>query len=241
MVVSRGIFEKKRITVPYNRIQAIHVTEGIIRQPLGYASLHLESAGYGDDKGTGSIVMFPLIRRNKILNLLNDVLPDYQKEHEGIRPPSRSLRRYLFRSAFFITAATAALYWGMNFNLWIWIFPVLSVYWGWLKYKDAAAASGDDILVMRSRRLSKSTAYIKKNRVQDATLIQSPFQRMRNLCSIQVYVASGDHGKSFRVRDLEYDDGLKLLNDVRKNGVEFSDLLDEQIVSGKVPLPGWNL
>ena len=35
VVVSRGIFEKKRITVPFNRIQAIHITEGIIRQPLG--------------------------------------------------------------------------------------------------------------------------------------------------------------------------------------------------------------
>ncbi len=239
IVVSRGIFEKKRITVPYNRIQAIHVTEGIIRQPLGYASIHLESAGYGDGKGTGSIVLFPLIRRSEILHLLNDLLPDYQKEHEGIRPPKRALRRYLFRSAFFITAATALLYWGMNFNLWIWIFPVLSVYWGWLKYQDAAAAAGDDILVLRSRRLSKSTAYIKKKRIQDATLIQSPFQRMRNLCSIQMYVASGDHGKSFRVKDLEYNDGLKLLNDVRKNGIEFSELVDEQVVNKKVPLPGW--
>jgi putative membrane protein len=237
VVVSRGIFEKKRITVPYNRIQAIHITEGIIRQPLGYASLHLESAGYGDDKGTGSIVLFPLIRQINIIPLLNEVLPDYQKELDGIKPPLRSLRRYLLRSALPVTVVTAVLYWFLNLNILIWILPAASVYWGWLKYRDAAIGWGEDIFLMRSRRLSKSTAYIKKKRVQDATVIQSPFQKWRNLCSVQVYVASGDQGKSFIVRDIELEDGMKLLYQVRKNGArELSYPADE---SNAVLLPGW--
>jgi putative membrane protein len=237
IVVSRGIFEKKRITVPYNRIQAIHVTEGIIRQPLGYASLHLESAGYGDDKGTGSFVLFPLIKRSRILPLLDDVLPDYQKELEGIKPPARSLRRYMFRAAFLITSITAILYWVLNLNIWIWVLPVISLYWGWLKYQDTALGWGDDILLLRSRGLSKSTAYIKKKRVQDVTFSQSPFQRWRNLCSIQVYVASGDQGKSFRVRDIEEADGMKLLVEVRKNGIELTE--ESESEPNRIMLPGW--
>lgn len=237
LVVSRGIFEKKRITVPFNRIQAIHITEGIIRQPLGYASLHLESAGYGDDKGTGSIVLFPLIKQKNIIPLLDEVLPDYQKEMDGIKPPSRSMRRYLLRSSLPVTAATAVLYWLLNFNILIWILPVASVYWGWLKYRDAAVGWGTDIFLMRSRRLSKSTAYIKKRRIQDATIIQSPFQKWRNLCSVQVFVASGDQGKSFTVRDIEIDDGMKLLYQVRKNGTgELAHPTDE---SNAILLPGW--
>lgn len=237
LVVSRGIFEKKKITVPYNRIQALHVTEGIIRQPLGYATLHLESAGYGDDKGTGSIVLFPLIKRSNILPLLNEVLPDYQKEITGITPPPRSIRRYIFRSAVLVTAITAGLYWGLQFNALIWILPAVSVYWGWLKYRDAALGWGDDSLLLRSRGLSKSTAYIKKKRVQDATFIQSPFQRWRNLCSVQIYVASGDQGRSFRVRDLEADDGLRLLDEVRKNGTPVAKEIPEQ--PNTILLPGW--
>ena len=239
IVVSRGIFEKKRITVPYNRIQAIHITEGMIRQPLGYASLHLESAGYGDDKGTGSFVLFPLIRRKRILPLLNEILPDYQKELEGITPPPRSLRRYMFRSAFLITSITAGIYWGLGFNLWVWVLPVVSLLWGWLKYKDAALGWGDDILLLRSRGLSKSTAYIKKKRVQDITYSQSPFQRFRKLCSVQVYVASGDQGKSFSVRDIEQTDGLKLLEKVRKNGVVVVGESESDREINKVMLPGW--
>ncbi|MCC5913012.1 MAG: PH domain-containing protein [Balneolaceae bacterium] len=239
LVISRGIFEKKRITVPYNRLQAIHVAEGMIRQPLGYASLHLESAGYGDEKGTGSIVLFPLIHRKKILALLDDVFPDYTKEMEGIRPPKRSLRRYLFRSAFIVTTITAGLYWLLELNNWIWILPALSLVWGWLKYKDAAAAWGRDLLILRSRAFSKTTAYIKKNRVQDVSLSQSWIQRFRRLCTIQVHVASGDQGKSFTVRELDLDEAYLLVKEL-KGGVSMNELLREQEENVRwIALPGW--
>lgn len=241
IVVSRGIFEKKRITVPYNRIQAIHVSEGIIRQPLGYASVHLESAGYGDDKGSGSFVLYPLIKRTDLLQLLNNVVPDYRKEMTGFRLPKRSLRRYLFRSAILVTFITGLLFWFLDLNIWIWVLPVLSVLWGWLRYKDAAIGWHKDILLIRSRFLSKSTAYIKKNRVQDASITQSIFQRWRNLCSVKVYVASGDHGKSFRINDLELSDGYHLLRELRKNDhiIQLPEIDSDNKERPVIQLPGW--
>ena len=240
IVILRGIFEKKRITVPYNRIQAVHITEGIIRQPLGYASLQLESAGYGDDKGTGSITMFPLIRQENIYSFLKGVVPEYQKKMDGIKPPKRALRRYLFRSAFIITAVTVALYWVLELNNWIWILPVLSVYWGWLKHRDAAAGWDDDMFILRSRMLSKSTAFIMRNRVQDATLSVSFFQKYRNLCTVQVFVASGDQGKSFSVRDIEREDGYKLLRQVKKSSSVMEVVTDNELVTDRISLPGWH-
>lgn len=242
IVVSRGIFEKKRITIPYNRIQAIHVAEGMIRQPLGYASLHLESAGYGDEKGSGSFVLFPLIGKGDIQTLLEDVLPDYNRGVEGMKPPSRSLRRYIFRSSVLVTFITGVLYWLLSLNMWIWLLPLFSVFWGWIRYKDAAAGWDGDLFVIRSRFISKSTAYIKKKRIQDFTLQQSFFQRQRELCSVRMYVASGDHGKSFGVSDLELNDGWRALNEARKvaeSGGLDSDSSDTEPDSRRVLLPGW--
>lgn len=239
MVISRGILEKKRLTIPYNRIQAVHVSEGIIRQPLGYASAHIESAGYGDDKGTGSIVLFPLLRRDRLTGFLNQILPDYEKELQGIRPPARAARRYMFRSGFAITAVTAALYWLLSLNNWIWIFPVLSVYWGWLRYRDAAAATGDDILLIRSRGLAKSTAYIKKNRIQDISFSQSWIQRYKKLCTLHVYVASGDQGKSFSVTDLEVQEGFHLFKELKKHKNAYEEFAGLQEPEYKLELPGW--
>ncbi|WP_158278737.1 PH domain-containing protein [Rhodohalobacter mucosus] len=239
MVISRGIFEKKRLTIPYNRIQAVHISEGIIRQPLGYASVHIESAGYGDDKGTGSIVLFPLMKRDELLLFLNDILPDYQKLHEGVRPPARAARRYMIRASVVITAITAALYWLLSLNNWVWIIPALSVYWGWLRYRDAAAALSEDVLVIRSRQLAKNTAYIKRKRIQDATISQSWIQCFRNLCTVTVHVASGDQGKSFSVTDLEAAEGRFLLKELKGHGMSYGDLQDIPAPEFTVKLPGW--
>lgn len=242
IVISRGIFEKKRSTVPFNRIQAIHISEGIIRQPLGYASIHLESAaGYGDDRGTGSILFFPLIKRDRVLSLLDEVLPDYQKEVNALKPPTRSLRRYIFRSTFLVVAITTGVWWWLNLNLLIWIFPLLAVFWGWLNYNDTALGWNDDLFALRSRTLSKSTAYIKKKRVQDVSVSQSPFQRYRDLCSVQVYVASGDRGKSFSVRDVELEDGLKVLEQLRIEGVNttIGESFEPETGRQVIQLPGW--
>lgn len=240
LIISRGIFEKKRITVPYKRIQAIYVNEGLLRQPLGFGSVHLESAGYGDDKGTGSIMLFPLISHNKISKLLHEILPSYDVRMNGFGPPVRAARRYIFRSAFLLTVITAGIYWVLFPTNWIWLLPILSIGWGWLKYKDAAVAWDENALILRNRNLSKTTSIVKRDRIQDVSVSESWIQRYRNLCTLQVYVASGDHGKSFVVQDLERDEVFELLKELQKNNYQFStdDTIEEK-QGPNVIIPSW--
>ncbi len=241
LIISRGIFEKKRITVPYKRIQAIYVNEGLLRQPLGFGSVHLESAGYGDDKGTGSIMLFPLISRNKISKLLNEVLPSYDVRINGFRPPLRAARRYIFRSAFLLSVITAAIYWVLFPTNWIWLLPILSIAWGWLKYRDAGVAWDEETMVLRNRNLSKTTSIVKRDRIQDVSVSESWIQRYRNLCTLQVYVASGDHGKSFVVQDLEREQVFELLKELQKNNYQFKTdrAIDEKATPGVI-IPSWS-
>ena len=44
--ISRGLLERIQTTVPYNRIQAIKSTEGLLRQPFGLESISIISAGH---------------------------------------------------------------------------------------------------------------------------------------------------------------------------------------------------
>ena len=238
MVISRGVFEKKRITVPYKRIQALFVTEGIIRQPLGYCSVHIHSAGYGDEQGSGAIVLFPLLKRKRVESLIEKVAPHYNIELTGINPPSRALRRYIFRSAALLTLITGVIYWLLPLTLWIWLIPVLSVYWGWLKYRDAAIGWDDENVVISSRTISRKTAIVKRDRIQDVSVSSSLIQQYRDLCSADVYVASGDHGSSFSVEDIELRDGEEYLNAINSNKQVQKQRPEERFVSS-VLLPGW--
>jgi putative membrane protein len=60
--IERGLLECHETTVPLARIQAITVVEGVLRQPLGYATLRVESAGFGAEEGV-STALFPLLPR----------------------------------------------------------------------------------------------------------------------------------------------------------------------------------
>jgi uncharacterized membrane protein YdbT with pleckstrin-like domain len=93
-------------------------------------------------------------------------------------------------------------------------------------------------VVISSRSISRKTAIVKRDRIQDVSVSSSLIQQFRDLCSADVYVASGDHGSSFSVEDIELKDGEKYLDaintskQVEKRGVE-------ERLTHAILLPGW--
>jgi putative membrane protein len=211
MVISRGIFEKKRITVPFNRIQAVRVVEGIMRQPLGYATIYVESAGYGDQQGSGSVVLMPLIKKSEIQPLIQKILPEYGFLEDLITPPKRAVTRYIIRSSVVLGMIIFGIYWFLEAPAMIWIFMIPGFFWGWLRHRDAAAGIDRERIMIRSRVLSLSTAVVRRKRAQDMSSIASWIQRYRKLANLEVSVASGDQGRSFSVQELDEQDAERLL------------------------------
>lgn len=209
LVISRGLFERTQLTVPFNRIQAVQIKEELMRQPFGYASLVIESAGYGKSQGN-STTLFPLIKRKEMYDFLEEVLPEYNVAIEGDKdkkPPRRSLRRYLLRM----------IWWSLPVILILWsIFPSYGIYGlfllvpalllGYQQYRDAGIRSEDHTVVLSARLLSKTTAIVKKYRMQATVLKQNPFQSRLQLRDFTVHVASGNQGRSFTVRDFDEQD-----------------------------------
>src|SRR5215208_1166294 len=76
LYIRRGLLERREATIPLARIQALRVVEGLLRQPLGLASLRVESAGYGEDAGV-STTLFPLLPRKEVQALLAGAAPEF--------------------------------------------------------------------------------------------------------------------------------------------------------------------
>ena len=47
-----GVFWKKRITVPYNKITNIDITQGPLQRAFGIGTIHVQTAGAGGQQGT---------------------------------------------------------------------------------------------------------------------------------------------------------------------------------------------
>lgn len=203
LLISRGLFERTQLTIPFNRIQAVQIKEEVLRQPLGYASLVIESAGYGESEGN-STTLFPLLAKPQIYNFIDKVIPDYQMEiSEKNRVPSIGLRRYLFRMLWITLPVILVVWSSIPYGVFSWFLLIPALLLGYQQYRDAEISRGEDTLVLTFRLLSKTTAMVKKYRMQSCQIQQNPFQKRLSLSNFTVHVASGNQGRAFTVRDVD--------------------------------------
>ena len=202
LVIQRGLFERKTMTIPYKRIQAIRIVDGILRQPFGYATLYVESAGFGDEGGQ-STVLFPLIAKSQVADFISEMVPEYNDAAELIKPPPRAVTRYMVKTALPVLIIAGILILAFAENYFLLLIAVPAAIWGVLRFKDARIGTTDRTLVMRFRRLARTTALIKRYRIQSADTSANPFQRRRDLISVSATVASGSSGTTFTVDELD--------------------------------------
>lgn len=201
--IQSGLLERKHITIPFNRIQAVRFVEGILRQPFGFGMVYVESAGFEQQNKEKSIVLFPLMRKSELEKYFGEYLPDYEDEKEVTTPPERAFWRYLRRPNYLVLAGALALWYVWEYG-WILFFLLIPfTILGWLRYMDASVTKGKNTLILKYRVLARHTAFIKRNRVQVSESTINPFQKRKLLSTIKVTAASGAGGRSFKVEDME--------------------------------------
>lgn len=220
LYIRRGLLERREATIPLARIQAVRISEGLLRQPFGLAMLRVESAGYGEDAGV-STTLFPLLPRRQAQALLEAVAPEFAVEPALTPLPRRARRRYAFRAAvpvLFIVAVSAAPIYLASRSVALASLPLLlvipGVLHGLLRHRAAGYALVADRLVVRSRLLSRTTSIAPRKRLQSRGSVRSPFQRRLRLATFEARVASGGGGSDLRVVDLDHDSARALLQDL---------------------------
>ncbi|TGB05385.1 hypothetical protein E4663_10475 [Halobacillus salinus] len=197
LIITRGWLEKKQTTIPINRIQGLRIDENIIRQPLGYASVTIISAGGAIMQGDeNQLRLLPFIKKAEISAVMQRILEDYTIDVEFSRPPRRALPRYIVRQSW--------LFWIAVIPVSIYFFPLglLSILvalgataLGWLAYYDAGWNLTGKQLTLRSRSILKQTFIMKKHRIQSAYKKQTILQKRIELSHIQVALKSGAGGQ----------------------------------------------
>ncbi len=223
--IAYGLLDRRRSTIPLARIQAITMTEGLMRQPFGLATLRIESAAYG--KATAeSGVLFPLVRTREVLPLLQRACPTFAAASIGPGGsalqslPRRALRRYVLPAAGRVAAlaavacAVAALAPGVPW--WIGVPGLLLVLpatlHGLLAYRDAGwAIDEDERIVVRGRGISRRTMVTARRRLQHRQVVRGPFQRRARLATLRAAVAASGGGGNLTLVHLDEGVAFSLL------------------------------
>jgi putative membrane protein len=208
LVITRGLLEKWQFTIPLNRIQAIRISENLIRQPLGYASAYVESAGGSAlDQESSRVIILPIVKKKKIPGLLEPHLTDYHFRVDVSPAPSRAYVRYLFKGWLFVLPIIITAIWFLRpWGYGTLVLLAVSALWSFLKYKDAGWSLDNGMLTFRYRSIVKNTVYMRKNKVQSFSVKESFFQRNRKLATVEAIVKSGHGGAGGKVIDVEKKD-----------------------------------
>lgn len=205
LVISQGLLERRQITIPINRIQAIRLSESMVRQMTGYASVFVESAGGTSIHSEGSSIgLFPMIKINQIHSILKPFLKDYKIMFDLKPIPKRAMLLYILRTWYIVVPIVIASI--LFFKLWgsLSLILLLGVtIWAILKYRDAGWKIEDQQLSIRYRSFIRHTFFIEKNKIQAIKIQESYFQRKRKLATIKAFIKSGKGTEWGSVRDID--------------------------------------
>ncbi|MDM5329330.1 PH domain-containing protein [Neobacillus sp. CF12] len=220
LVISQGLLEKRQITIPLTRIQAIRINENIVRQWLGYGSVIVESAGGSAANQEGSkVLLLPLVKLHTIGQILGPYLTDYQLTSSFHPVPKRARARYIFRSWIIVVpVVVVSIVFLKAWGLLSLIILAWFTFWGILKYKDAGWCLGEQQLNLRYRTIVRTTVFMKKNKIQSLEAKEGYFQKRKQLGSIEAFVKVGFGGAGGRVIDMERNDVNKVYSWFSREG-----------------------
>lgn len=212
IVITRGLLEKKRVTVPLNRVQSVRVIENPFRQLFGYANVVIDNAGGGIGEGA-KINLFPIINRKSVEQPLNELFPELLLQEPKNKLPLRS-RRFYYRIHYIwaIPVVAALSYFLFPYGLISLILLPTVWLWGIWHHRSAAYEIDDNQLTMRFREFSLQTVYMKKKRIQSMVIKQNYFHRKRKVATVSAAVKSGIGAFFAQVRHMEEKEAERILD-----------------------------
>src|SRR5699024_1938113 len=136
--------EKKQITIPLKRVQAVGIEESLLRQPFGFAVIYVEVAGGSLEKGEDfSTALFPILKINDVDDFIERYLPTYKSSVTKLNQPSyRHMSHYLFLSSFlFLIFSCVFIFILPHFICIAFLLLAVGFLQGFLKYKDSFYAN----------------------------------------------------------------------------------------------------
>ena len=207
IVLTRGLLEKKKVTIPIGRVQGVRIVENPLRQLFGYCTVIVESAGGSIDDQDKKIRLFPLVKKSKIKQPLNQLFADFDFEPVWTTSPQRA-KPFYYRVDFMwiVPVIVGVSYFYYPYGLLSLLLVPLFILLGLWQHRSAGISLTRNQLSLRYRSISKYTFFIEKKRMQSLKMRQSPFQKRKALASIETTIKSGMLGATAQVEHLQIEE-----------------------------------
>lgn len=224
--IEAGLLERRQVSMPITRIQAVRIEESWLRRLFGLAAIEVDTAGIERsgqqaDEATRSKSMVPVARAAEVPGLMHRLLPEAEAFPPARSVPSRALRFYVLAPTLFASAIALAAFGPTS-----WLFYRPALPWGLgavvavavltagmraLNWRRAGAGTDDVSVVLRSGGLGVKHVRLTRPRIQSLSVQQNPFQRMSGLASLRTVSVSGSSKATYEVSHLDVDEAMRIM------------------------------
>ena len=199
--ITRGLLEKKKITIPVQKIQAIKIVENPIRQLFGYANVTIENAGSSmTSSSEKKVVLLPFIKKNQIQPILQNIMDISLDVDDSDFSPKRArplfYRKYVWSVVILTIIGTVYI---SNYVLFLLLLIPLLITLGIIQHRNACFKIDGDQLTVQYRAISKVLYIAKHNKVQAFEITQTIFQKYLKIYTGKVYVMGNMGGVKIKV------------------------------------------
>lgn len=241
-----GLLERRMTSMPVARIQAVRVEATPLRRALGFAAVHVDTAGFGatsEEQHTLAPSLLPLVRSAEVRPLLHALLPEAAAFPATRRVPRRALRFYvlvpaLTTVAFVGAAGSGLLALGLTLApdsrltalgpLALAVSLVGATGWTafhrYLRWRAAEYGADSRALAIQNGALGLTRARLPRTRIQSLTIRQNPFQRRAGLATLAATTVIGSSASVHRVRHLSSTDAERIAEWYSPSGVDGATL-----------------
>ena len=209
--ITHGLLEKKRYNLSADKITALYMKYGVIGQFCGIGELKIESIGYGDEKGEAAI-LYPVIKEDKRVGVLETLLPEYAFEVPVCKPPKRALKSFLIKYTSFPFLLAAILSFTVPYGAFSWIAVVLFFMAGFMSFKKTRISLREDQFVIMGGIMGKGITVIKSAHIQAINTRQSFFQKRSGLVHLEYSFQSNNFGKTAGAQFLDQNEVANMMD-----------------------------
>lgn len=214
LIITYGLLQLKQYKLPLDRIQVVHLRQTPLRRIFSSCSLHVESVGYGNEKGEANLLV-PYLRTADAKELMGNLVAGFNGQLALERPPKRSWRRYLVRASilpiFVAIPTTFLLSWGG----WFWLLLPIGLISGTIAYHTTGFGYDESVVCLKSGGFWSQTTWVRHKGIQSISRNMNPFLRKAHLASVVVGYRGSTMGLSASAAYLEEADVEKLMSLVR--------------------------
>ncbi|MFH1466384.1 MAG: PH domain-containing protein [Pseudomonadota bacterium] len=190
--VRHGLLTRRQVGLQRRRIQLLQVSEPLIRRAMGYATLHLETAGLsaGPDGIRQAEATLPMVDREQLAHLCRALLPDLDRDpwSDRLEPaPLRALGLGLLGALLRgLLLLALGLYLGGTWGLaTLATWPVLAIS-AWFDWRWQAWCVTERVVLTRRGFWNRRTTIIPRRKVQSTLCHEGPLLRACGLARVLI-------------------------------------------------------